>query len=339
MKKLLSVFMLLGLILLLAACSGGASGNSSDDNGGNGGSDSESAEGFPDKPINVIVSYSAGGGTDTGARILIPYVEEELGVDMNIINKPGGGGWVGWTELANADPDGYTIGYINTPNLMTGYLDPKYNRDQSLDSFTPIANHVTDPGAIAIRPNDDRFSTIEELMEYAKENELTATSTGAGSDDHYASLKLNDKFGTKFKAVHNSGSADSRAAVLGGHVDVLFANVGELATLHKEGEVKIVAVMSKEKSPFLEDVPTLAESGYEDVYSWSARGLAAPAGIDEEKLEILRAAFEKGIKNEEQVEKMGEMGLQVDYLDGEEYDQLLKEDEEGVKALSDLMGW
>ncbi|WP_408007985.1 tripartite tricarboxylate transporter substrate binding protein [Pseudalkalibacillus sp. A8] len=329
MKK---VFMLVITVLLtftMAACGQETSGSA----GGEGAGD------FPDKPINVIVSYEAGGGTDTGARILLPYVEEELGVTVNVINKPGGGGWVGWTELANADPDGYTIGYINTPNLMTGYLDPKFNRKQNLESFEPIANHVTDPGAIAIRADEDRFTNIEELMEYAKENELTATSTGVGSDDHYASLKLNDKFGTKFKPVHNKGAADSKASVLGGHVDVLFANVGELASLQKEGDIKIIAVMSKERSPFLEDVPTLEESGFEDVYSWSARGLAAPAGIDPEKLEILRAAFEKGIKNEEQKKKMGDMGLQVDYLDGEEYKQLLKDDEKAVKDLSDLMGW
>ncbi|MGP4079069.1 tripartite tricarboxylate transporter substrate binding protein [Bacillus sp. Marseille-Q3570] len=333
MKKLVSMIFVLLLTFALTACNSGGQESS-----GEASSDGSKSD-FPNKPINVIVSYSAGGGTDTGARILLPYVEEELGVTVNVVNKPGGGGWVGWTELANAEPDGYTIGYINTPNLMTGYLDPKFNRKQNLESFAPIANHVVDPGAIAIRADEDRFTDIKELIEYAKENELTATSTGVGSDDHYASLKLNDKFGTKFKAVHNKGAADSKASVLGGHVDVLFANVGELASLQKEGDIKIVAVMGKERSPFLEDVPTLEESGYEGVYSWSARGLAAPAGIDPEKLEILRAAFEKGIKNEEQKKKMGDMGLQVEYLEGDEYKQLLKDDEKAVKDLSDLMGW
>ncbi|MBY6051062.1 tripartite tricarboxylate transporter substrate binding protein [Cytobacillus firmus] len=329
MKKAFSVIIGLVLLIALAGCSGKTSG----DTGGS----SKGAD-YPKKNINVIVAYEAGGGTDVGARILIPYVEKELGVTMNILNKPGGGGWVGWGELANAKPDGYTIGYINTPNLMTGYLDPKLNRKQNLESFEPIANHVIDPGAIAIRTDEDRFTNIEELIEYAKNNELTATSTGVGSDDHYASLKINDKYGTKFKPVHNKGAADSRASVLGGHVDVLFANVGELASLHKDGEIKIIGVMGEEKSPFLPEVPTLLEKGYE-VTSWSARGLAAPAGIDPEILEVLRAAFEKGIKNEEQKEKMGDMGLQVDYSDGDEYKQLLKDDEDGVKALSDLMGW
>lgn len=340
-KQFLSVFMLVMSLMLIAACNSGTTsgGGLADSGGGSAESGAEETSGdYPSKPINVIVSYAAGGGTDTGARILMPYVEKELGVDINVVNKPGGGGWVGWTELANADPDGYTIGYINSPNLMTGYLNPAFNRDENLDSFAPIANHVTDPGAIAIRPDDERFSNIEELIEYAKTHTVTATSTGVGSDDHYASLKLNDKLGTKFKPVHNKGSADSRAQVLGGHIDVLFANVGEVFNYHKDGKFKVVAVMSEEPSPFLPDVPTLAEKGHE-IYSWSSRGLAAPKGVDPEKIEILRKALEKGIKNKEQIEKMSEMGLQVDYAEGEDYMKMLKQDEQAVKDLRGLLGW
>lgn len=345
MRKYLGLLALV-FVLVLAACGQSAS-NSTDtkpaeSNNANapasGSAKDSKEEKFPNKPINVIVSYAAGGGTDVGARILLPYVEKELGVPLNVINKPGGGGWVGWTELANAEPDGYTIGYINTPNLMTGYLDPKFKRKENLSSFAPIANHVTDAGAIAINKDEKRFTTIEELIEYAKKNELTATSTGVGSDDHYASLKLNKKYGTKFVAVQNKGSAESRAAVMGGHVDVLFANVGEVTNEHKNGELKVIGVMAENRAKSLPDVPTLKEKGFE-VFSASARGLAAPAGIDPAKLEILRAAFEKGIKNEEQIKKMAEMGLEVDYKDKENYMQLLKNDEQGVIDLKDLMGW
>lgn len=344
MKKLLTLLMIFTLVATTLVACGGTESAPAATNEGETKAETKTetkseAPDFPTKPITVIVSYSAGGGTDTGARILLPYVEKELGVPVNVVNKPGGGGWIGWTALATAKPDGYTIGYINSPNLMTGYLDPKYKREHNLESFEPITNHVTDPGAIAIRVDEDRFTNVKELIEYAKKNDLTATSTGVGSDDHYASLKINHKYNTKFIAVHNKGSANSRAAVLGGHVDVLFANVGELTTLHKNGEIKIIAVMTKERSPFLPDVPTLEESGYPGVYSWSARGLAAPKGVDPEKLEILRAALEKGIKNEEQIEKMGEMGLQVDYKDGADYIQVLKSDEQSVIDLKELLGW
>ena len=134
---------------------------------------------FPTRPITLIVSFSAGGGTDVGARLLIPYVEKELGVNINVVNKPGGSGWVGWTELLSAKPDGYTIGYINTPNLLVGYLDPQFNRDENIDSFALISNHVVDYGAISISPKETRFTNAKELFEYAKINEVTATTTGA----------------------------------------------------------------------------------------------------------------------------------------------------------------
>jgi tripartite-type tricarboxylate transporter receptor subunit TctC len=338
MKKSVNLLIAIVCTLALTACSGGNKTATSANNSPAAPA-AESKEKYPTRPINLIISYAAGGGTDVGARMLMPYVEKELGVPINIINKPGGGGWVGWSELANAKPDGYTIGYINTPNFMTGYLDPKMKRKENLDSFTPIANHITDPGAIAIRRDERRFTDIKSLVEFAKSNGLNATSTGVGSDDHYASLKINKAYGTKFTAVQNGGAAESIAQVAGGHVDVLFANVGELATLHKSGEVKVVAVMAEQRSPFLTDVPTMTESGFKGVVSGSARGIAAPKGLDQDKLKVLNDAFDKAIKNQEQIKKQGESGLQVDYKAGKDYIDLLKADEKGVIDLKDMMGW
>lgn len=356
MKKSIAVLVVMMMVLVIAACGGKQEASNQSSGGDSSGGSSQSQQSnknsgsssldkkdkaesdYPNKAINVIVSYSAGGGTDTGARILLPYVEDILGVPMNVVNKPGGGGWVGWTELANAKPDGYTIGYINTPNLMTGYLNPEIEREQNLSSFKPIANHVTDPGAICVSADSD-IKTIDDLIEYAKENEMTATSTGVGSDDHYASLKLNHKLGTKFKAVHNSGSANSKTAVLGGHVDVLFANVGEVTTMVQNGEVRALAVMSKERAESLPDVPTLEEKGFGEIYSWSARGLAAPAGLSDDKLKVLVDAFEQAINNEEQIKEMAKLGLAVDYQAGDDYKELLESDESAVKELLPLLGW
>ena len=83
---------------------------------------------FPSRPITLIVSFGAGGGTDVGARLLTPLVEAELGQPINVVNITGAGGWVGWTELSRAEPDGYTIGYINTPALIMGYINPELGR-------------------------------------------------------------------------------------------------------------------------------------------------------------------------------------------------------------------
>ena len=316
----------------LAGCAGGTAGGG--DNGGGGSN-------YPTRPIDVIVAYAAGGGTDVGARILQPYVEEELGQSITIVNRPGGGGWVGWTELMNAKPDGYTIGFINTPNLQTGYLNPAFDRDASLEDFAPIGNQVTDYGAIYINPNDNRFANINELIEFAQANELTATSTGVGSDDHFSSLILNDRFGTNFSAIHTEGSAESRAGVLGGNIDVLFANVGETKPLHDDGELKAVAVIkeTEEASPFLPDVPTLAAAGYDGVSSWSSRGLAGPSGIDSERMNVLVSAFEAAITNQEHIDELANQGLQVDYKAPEEYQEMLQRDKEMVQELGQKYIW
>jgi tripartite-type tricarboxylate transporter receptor subunit TctC len=328
-SKNIFIVMLLTFILILSACSSKQSTNEKND----------TSEKYPSGPIEVIVSYSAGGSSDLGTRTLMQYVEKELGVPVVVVNKPGGGGWVGWEELLSSDPDGNTIALINTPNLMTGYMDPSLKRDKNLDSFELIANHITDPGVIAVRKDDDRFNSVAELLEYAKNNTTTTTSTGVMGDDHIASLKLNKKFGTKFNAVHNGGAGESVTAVLGGHVDVLFANVGDVTTLYNDNEIKVLSVMSDERSTILPDVPTLAEEGFEGVVSWSARGYAAPKGVDEEKMNVLRAAFEKAIQNEEQVKKMEETGFQVNYLDKDAYKKSLQDEEKGIEDIKDLLNW
>ena len=129
---------------------------------------SKEEEKYPSKPITLIVPFGAGGGTDTGARILMTYVEDELGVPVTIINKTGGTGWVGWSELLKSDPDGYTLAHINTPTLMTGYLNPQLKRSNTIHDFELIANHVLDYGAIAIRIDEKKFSNLDELISFAK---------------------------------------------------------------------------------------------------------------------------------------------------------------------------
>ncbi|MFC0272365.1 tripartite tricarboxylate transporter substrate binding protein [Metabacillus herbersteinensis] len=334
-KKTYFKNMSIGILLIIALIISGCSNNTaSGDNNGE-----QNSGSYPDGPIEVIVSYSAGGSSDIGARTLMQYVEKELGVPVVVVNKPGAGGWVGWEELLNSKTDGNTIALINTPNLMTGYMDPSVDRNESLDSFSLIANHITDPGVIAVRKDEERFNTVEELIEYAKENVLTTTSTGVVGDDHIASLKLNKNFGTKFNAVHNGGAGESVTAVLGGHVDVLLANVGDVTTLYNDKEIKVLGIMDETRSPLLPDVPTLEEKGFENAVSWSSRGYAAPKGVDEEKLKVLTDAFEKAIKNEEQIKTMEKAGLQVNYLNEKEYEEALINEENGIENIKELLNW
>ncbi|WP_209810230.1 tripartite tricarboxylate transporter substrate binding protein [Ammoniphilus resinae] len=293
---------------------------------------------FPNRPINIIVPWSAGGGTDVSARTLAPYVEKELGVTINVVNKPGGGGWVGLTEIAQAKPDGYTLGITHSPTLPVGFVDPNAKRDISLDSYSIVAHHVIDPDVVAIRADDTRFSDIKGLIEYAKKEELTTTATAIGSDEHLVALDFNKNYGTKFNPVQFKGAADSYAAALGGHVDIFMGNLSELLNMHKEGQIKILGIATDERSSLLPDVPTLTESGF-DVKMASSRGIGGPKGIDAHRLEILEKAFEKAIKNEEQIKKIEDMGAQVQFMGSQDYLNMLKENVEKVKNLGDLLGW
>ncbi len=328
-QKIIGLFVALTVMALVLAGCGGDKKPQED----------KKQQKYPTRPITVLVSFAAGGGTDLGVRLLLPHVEKELGVPMSVQNKTGGGGWAGWNELLSGNADGYTLAVINTPTVTTGYMNPSVARKRTLDDFELIANHVIDYGAIAIRPDEKRFTNMKELMEYAKKNEVTGSSAAVASDDHIAMLKLNKEFGTKFLAVHTKGAAEGKSSVMGGHIDVYFANVGEVTTPHQDKELKVVGIMGPKRSKFLPDVPTLNESGYQNIYSWAARGFAAKKGITPEQRDVLVAAFEKAMTNPAHIKKMEEMGLEISFLKGQDYVKLWKADEEGMKKVLDLLGW
>lgn len=294
---------------------------------------------YPNKPITVIVSYGPGGATDMGARLLLPYVEQELGVPLHVVNIMGDVGWDGWRKLLESKADGYTIAFINTPSLITGYLNPLKKRQERIEDFSLIANYVVDYGAIAIRPNETRFINLQQLVEYAKEHEVTIASTGIGTNNHIAALKLNKMLGTRFVAVHAVNTGRLMDGVTNEHIDVYIGNIGEVTVPHKKGKLKAIAVMEPERSIYLPDVPTVEEELNVKVYNWAARGLAGPSGMDKEKTDLLEKAFMKAMQNEELNQKMQERGLALRPLSANEFYQLLKEDEQGVMSVVDLLDW
>ncbi|MDN5843577.1 MAG: hypothetical protein L0H54_09055 [Alcaligenaceae bacterium] len=218
-------------------------------------------------------------------------------------------------------------------------MNPSMKRLVTLDSFAAIGNQVSDPGAIVIRKDEKRFSNFKELVEYAKTHELTTTATGVAGDDHLVTLKLNKELGTQFRAIQFEGTADSRTAFLGGHVDVLITSVGEVYTLNDNGQVNVVAVTARKRSPFMEKVPTVQDATSKTVISASTRGLVAPKGIAPETLATLREAMKTAVNDPEYQAKMKSLGIGADYMDGPEYMTVLKSDVTDIKGLSDLIGW
>lgn len=291
---------------------------------------------FPDKGVTLIVAYGAGGGTDTTARLLAKDLENTIGHPVTVKNVTGGGGWNGWGTIASSNPDGYTIGYINVPNMYKGYLDKNVGRNENLDSFTLLMNHVTDYCVWAVR-KDSPFQNIKDVIDAAKKNpgSISITAHGNGNDDHLAILRMEDMTKTKFKVVMNKSTADSKTQVLGGFVDVLGANVSEVAAQVKSGELRLLGVMSAKENKFLPGGKTFKEQGYNQVWAVS-RGIAAPAGLPKNVEKDLIAALEKTLNSSAHATALEKSSLAPEVVKGSAYKKLLKNTEKDIKK---LMGW
>jgi putative tricarboxylic transport membrane protein len=291
---------------------------------------------YPERGLMLIVPYGAGGGTDVTARLLARDLEPALGKPVTVENRAGGGGWIGWGALAAAKPDGYTLGYLNVPSMYAGYLDVKVGRKETLDSFTPLMNHVIDYNVWAVKA-DSPYKSVKDVVDAAKKapDAISITAYGAGSDDHLAILSMQVETGTKYAIIHHRSTADARAQALGGHVDVLGANVSEVAEEIRAGQLRLLGVMSPQRSRFLPDAPTFKEQGFNQVWSVS-RGIAAPAGLPKDVESKLTAALEKTLSSKEHQQKAEQLSLEPLLIKGEAYRKFLKDNEQDTKK---LMGW
>ena len=265
--------------------------------------------GYPQKPITLVVPYAAGGGTDTGNRILAKYAEKHLGQPIVIQNVEGGGGEIGFSQMLRSKPDGYTIGAATL-----GHITLTVMRTASYDivkDVQPVSLIVSDPTTLVIRADDSRFSSIEDIVKYAKENpnKFTVGTSGAGSSDHFSLLALSKAAGVQMKPVHFGGASEAKAAFLGGHVDAFLPSYGEAKQLLTDKKIKMIAVATDERFEEIKDVPTFKEKGL-NVLNSSIRGLAAPKGTPKEVLEKLADSFKKATEDPGFKEEMqGKDGL------------------------------
>jgi tripartite-type tricarboxylate transporter receptor subunit TctC len=266
---------------------------------------------FPErnKTITIIVSYNAGGNTDIAARAVAPLLEKEFGIPVQVLNKPGAGGQVGYTQLANAKPDGYTLGIVGLPAVNGIYLDSERKALFDRASFQPLALQAHHPGLLAVRA-DSPYKTVQDLVAAAKANpeKLTANTTGILGDDHLAVLQFQTLTGTKFAIVHFDGTAPATTAFLGGHIDLYVGNLADLLSHLKAGTVRILGIADKVESSFYPGVKTFEAQGI-PLYASSDLGVVMPAGAPKEVVEILGAALEKACKSETHVKKMESMGI------------------------------
>jgi tripartite-type tricarboxylate transporter receptor subunit TctC len=275
---------------------------------------------YPTRPITLQIPYPAGGSTDVGGRIVAAIAEKLIGQPIVVLNKAGAGGQVGWTELARQKPDGYYLGYINLPHLLTTVLDPERKALFKADDIVPIISQALDPTTISVRP-DSPWKTLKDLIDDSKKKpgQIAAGIVGYLQDDEIGYLQFAEAAGVQMRMVYFDGAAPAITALLGKHVDVLFCTVGDNFTQWKAGRIRMLTIMDKERSKFYPDLPTTAELGFPTVLSASTRGIAAPKGIPAPMMKRLEDLFHKAMMTKEHIDMLEKAGQPVKIMLSEEF--------------------
>lgn len=316
MKKKFTVILALLLVLSIGAFSGCSTPSS------NAKKDGASNSEYPNKDITIIVPFTAGGASDVQARIVEKYFKEVFGVNMVFQYKEGAGGEIGFTELAQAKPDGYTIGTINMPHIVLQPLGRETRFDYT--SFDYIGQMVDDPQILAV-PADSDIKTMEDFIKEAKSRKLTIGTVGTLTGNYMTSLDFMDKAGVEMEIVPFEGSADQIVALQGKHVDCIMGNLNDLA--RDPGQYTMLGISSEERHKMMPDVPTFKEQKL-DIEGHITRLIAAPKGLDPEVLEKLRKGFEEIAKNEDYLADMKKSGQPESWIDGETLTKEIKEQNE-----------
>ena len=287
------------------------------------------ASNWPEKPINMIVAWAPGGGTDRVARSLANILSEKLGVPVPVLNRPGANGGVGHTTLAQARPDGYTIGFI-TPQLVTGpILGLTTLTYKELTTLTLINN---DPGAVTVKI-DAPWNSLKEFIEHARKNpsKVRIGNSGPGGTWHMVAVSLERVSGAKVIHMPYPGAAPAITDLLGGHIEAVTYSAAEVAPQIQNKLLRMLAVTANERMENFPDVPTAMEQGYDlDLGTW--RGLAVPNNTPMEIREKLGKAIKESINDARFKEFMKREAFGIRYLDSEKFLKFLNVQEEAYRT-------
>lgn len=286
---------------------------------------------YPNKPIEIIVSFGAGGGADISVRMLSKYAEKHLGQKIVVKNVTGGGGTVGITQLAGAKKNGYTLGYVASTNSNDKSLFKGIDYD--VDSFAPIVKFAADPH-IVVASKKSGIRSMDDLIEKAKADPkgLTFGIGGAWNSMDFLKLKLEDLTETEMTRMVFQGGAAAVNAVASGDCDVAVPFVSEALPQIEAGNIIPIGITSEERFELAPEIPTVKESGLDFTHTmW--RGIVAPAGVPEDVVTKLSAAFEAAVNDPEYQTAALKSGVFLDFADAEEFAVFYQENHEEYKKL------
>lgn len=292
------------------------------------------ADSFPSKPVELVIPFAQGGGTDQVGRIFAQYAQPHLGGDIFVSNRTGGSGAVGFSHGALAKADGYVITMIVTtlaaaPHTIDGY-------PVSYKDFEPVCLLSAPPAILAVHP-DSGINSLADLVKKAKAEpgKLTFGTAGPGSNTHLTGAAFATQAGIDVRFVPHKGSGPALTAAYGKHINVAIADKAEVTPWHKDGRLKVLTVFSDDPKTGIEGVPLATADGYK-VDIGSFRGIGAPKGTPPEVMKVLVEACRKTAEDKAFNDHMEKTGTETYALFGEEFGAWLKKKHdsfgEAVKA-------
>lgn len=294
---------------------------------------------YPERPVRIIVGFSAGGPTDVVARAFADTAAKHLKQPFVVENKPGANTIIAAEAVASAKPDGYTLLFGATNHTMIPALYQAQVKFDALKSFSPICSIASSPYALVVGPSMPA-KNLGDFMRLVKENpgERTYATPGVGSSGHFATEGLLRLTGSTMNHIPYKGASQAITDLMGGQVDSSLATLGSVLPQIQSGKLRALAVATTKRSPLLPDVSTFDEAGVKGFQADAWYGLLAPAGTPKDALLKLQEAATSFSQSPESAEKLKALGLEPQNRCGEAFAQQLSREVEENKALAKDLG-
>lgn len=339
MKKLISLFLTACMLVSLAACGGTSStAQSTDESTGQSQSAAQATEWTPEKAVDFIVPFNAGGSSDLLARIFANQGAKYFENDFVVLNEGGGSCSIGLTDLIGRDPDGYAIGICNNgvPTLPLSIETPYVYKDE----LTALCMWGIAPYVVVVNA-DSEYQTLEDLMTAIKENPngLVSGACSAGSNTHIEMEMLAYMVDSDIKSVIYDGGSAAIAALLGNNIDVTVQAPSDAAQYIESGDLRCIAVLSDQRmtNETYKDVPTAIEQGY-DLTSECFQGCGTSKGVPDEVIAYYEKCFSQALEDPEVIEAINNLGFEVMYEDHETYQQRWETTAQEFQEIVDTLG-
>ena len=301
------------------------------------GATGQQEEKFPSQPVTIIVPWAPGGLKPVLFEMIKPLLSAELGVPVVVVNKPGGGGAVGWKELQVAKADGYTIGAASNSIFGATFVT---KGDVDWRNFAPVVSLSADNMALTVNV-DSPWKTFPEFFEHVKANpgKVRVGNSGAGGIWHIAALAFNQAAGVELLPVPFAGGGPAVTALLGGHIEATSVTPGDMTAVLPTGKLRILAIAAPTRNPFYPDVPTIKEAIGTEVVVRNWSGVVAPKGTPAERIAVLAEAFGKVVQDKTYLEFLEKNRLTNDFMDNEQFRAAYEADAQSMtRILESLEG-